>query len=318
MTENEHGVLGNEMLRRERIAVVIPAFNESRFIGSVILRARKYAGTIIVIDDGSGDGTAEIAEAAGARVLTHPQNRGKGAALNTGFEYARAHTDAEVIVMIDADGQHNPDEIPVIVEPILDQSADVVVGSRFLDIKSDIPRWRQFGQHALTIATNIGSNSSITDSQSGFRAFSRRVLEVFRFDSRGFSVESEMQFMVQDVGLRVKEVAITCLYEEPPKRNPVKHGAEVISGLVQLAGQYRPLLVFGGAGIVVLAGGVLMGLYVVQIYNQAGVLATGYALISVLLSAIGMTAFSTGVILHSVVGLIREIKHSLDRSDRSS
>jgi glycosyltransferase involved in cell wall biosynthesis len=302
---------------RDKVAVIIPAYNESRFIGSVVLSACRYASTVIVVDDGSTDDTAEIAGAAGAIILHHASNTGKGTALNTGFEHARKNTGAQVIVMIDGDGQHNPAEIPLLVQPILDGRADVAIGSRFLEAKSKIPKWRQFGQHALTIATNLGSSSNFTDSQSGFRAFARSVLDVFRFDSRGFSVESEMQFMVHEVGLRVIEAPITVVYSEPAKRNPVAQGLQVINGLLRLVSQYRPLLYFGGGGMLVLTIGVLWGFYVVDRYNRVGTLAIGYALVSVLLMVIGSTAFFSGVILHTMRGLIMEIKKFIERSEGS-
>jgi glycosyltransferase involved in cell wall biosynthesis len=297
-----------------RTVVVIPAFNEERFIGSVVIQARKHAATVIVVDDGSQDDTAEIAEVAGALVIQHEVNSGKGMALNTGFRRARQISDVEVIVTVDGDGQHDCGEIPQLVRPIFAGEADMVVGSRFLGRKSRIPRWRVFGQHALTLATNLSSNENLTDSQSGFRAFSNKVLDVFHFDSRGFSVESEMQFMMHDVGLRVKEVPISVVYEEPPKRNPVIHGLQVVNGVLRLVGQYRPLLYFGGGGLAILTVGLLWGVYVVQIYSRARTLAVGYALISVLLMVVGSTALFTGVMLHSVIGLIKDIKKAFERS----
>ena len=302
-----------EALLNEKTVVLIAAYNESRFIGSVILQARKYATVVVVVDDGSQDGTADIAEAAGALVLHHERNMGKGAALNTGFRYARQLPNVEVIVTIDGDGQHSCDEIPLLIKPILAGEADIVVGSRFLETKSKIPVWRIFGQHFLTIATNLTSRSNLTDSQSGFRAFSHKVLEVFHFESRGFSVESEMQFMLQDIGLRVVEVPISVVYEEPAKRNPLMHGLQVFNGVLQLVSQYRPLFFFSGGGVVALLIGLFWGGYVVEIYVRSKTLAIGYALIAVGLTILGSTAFFTGIMLHSVSRQIKEIKKSVER-----
>ncbi len=301
----------------EQTAVVIPAYDEARFIGSVVIQARQHAATVIVVDDGSKDETASIAEAAGAIVLRHKKNIGKGKTLGTGFEYARKHTEAQVIVMIDGDGQHNCGEIPYLIEHILDGSADIVIGSRFLGQKSEAPKWRILGQQLLTLITNLSTNSSLTDSQSGFRAFSRKMLDVFTFSSTDFSVESEMQFVIREAGLRVIEVPITVVYKEPPKRNPVLHGLQVMGGIIRLISTYRPLLFFGGGGLVVLLMGLLWGGYVVQIYSRVRVLAVGYALISVLLTVIGASSLFTGLLLYSIGGLMRDIKKAIERLYKS-
>jgi glycosyltransferase involved in cell wall biosynthesis len=297
----------------DQTAVIIPAYNEARFIGSVVLQAHRYAANVIVVDDGSRDDTVKIAEAAGAVVIRHEINSGKGVALKTGFQYARQLADVMVIITIDGDGQHNCSEIPEMTRPILEGRADLVVGSRFLGKKSDIPPWRIFGQHALTLATNLSSRSALTDSQSGFRAFSRKMLDVFYFDSNDFSVESEMQFVVHKAGLHVIEVPISVVYEEPPKRNPVMHGLQVVNGIMHLISTYRPLFFFGGGGLFILLVGLIWGWYVVDIYIRVKTLAVGYALISALLIIIGSSSLFTGLMLHSVIGLMNDIKKAIER-----
>lgn len=297
--------------------VVIPAYNEARFIGSVVLQARRYARRVIVVDDGSTDETAALAKAAGATVLRHEYNRGKAAAIRTGFRYvhdlARRRNDLRAIVMMDGDGQHQAGDIPALIEPILTDQADIVVGSRFLQVRSRIPRWRVFGQKALTVATNWTSGYPLTDSQSGFRAFSPAALELLRFESEGFSVESEMQFLARQHNLRVVEVPIVCLYREAPKRNPLQHGLAVVNGILRMIGQHRPLLFFGGGGLLILLAGLIWGAWVVDIYRRVHTLAVGYALISVLLSILGSLGLFTGVMLHSVRGFMVEIKRYLEQ-----
>ncbi len=297
--------------RLDNIYALIPAYNEGRFIGSVVLLARKHA-TVIVIDDGSMDSTAEIAREAGALVLQHGQNKGKAAAFNTGLRYLKQMTSPKtgsrvrVVVLLDADGQHHPREIPQLVQAMIEQQADIVVGSRFLGKKSRIPRWRVFGQHALTAATNLTSGARLTDSQSGFRCISGRVLGMLHFESQGFSVESEMQFLAQQHNLKVIETPISVNYDEPPKRNPFAHGMRVVRGILKMAGQYRPLLYFGIAGSLTLGAGLAWGIVVVERFYASGQLAVGYAMISVLLSIIGMLLLSTGFILHSVRALLND------------
>jgi hypothetical protein len=294
-----------------KVAIVIPAYNEARFIGSIALEAGEY-GLVLVVDDGSCDRTAQIASHAGALVLQHEVNRGKGAALSTGFRYVKT-LEPDVVVTIDGDGQHSCAEIPKLIVPILSGAADLVVGSRFLSQKNRIPRWRIIGQHALTLATNLSSGARLTDSQSGFRAFSASILQCMNFDASNFSVESEMQFLARDRQLRITEIPISCIYEEPPKRDPVKQAMQVISGIIQLVSRHRPLLFFGGGGFLVLLVGLGWGAYVVDIYTRLHQLAVGYTLISVLLSIIGSSALFTGLMLNSVLGLMLELKKTLER-----
>lgn len=287
----------------------IPAYNEARFIGSVVLQCRCHVDTVLVIDDGSHDQTAHIAEAAGATVLRHEHNRGKGEGVNTAFVEAR-RLGARCLVLIDGDGQHDPSEIPTIAASILAGEADMTVGSRFLDIKSDIPAYRKVGQHGLTMATNLSSGVRLTDSQSGFRAFSAAAINALSFRGSGFSVESEMQFLVREHKLRVVEVPISVVYEEPAKRNPVMHGMAVLNGIVRLVSQGRPLLFFGLPGLIFLFLGFLLGLQVVAIYDATQILAVGYAMIVVLLIITGILAIFVGIILHALRGLLVDLERT--------
>ena len=161
------------------LAAIIPAYNEGLVIGSVVLQARQHADRVIVVDDGSSDRTAAIARLAGADVIEMPENGGKAKAMMAGFARAR-DLGYEVVVMLDGDGQHDPDEIPVVAAPVLAGEADLVIGSRFLNSGADIPRYRVAGQKVLNGFTNLstrvhgGDGFSTTDSQSGFRALGRR------------------------------------------------------------------------------------------------------------------------------------------------
>jgi glycosyltransferase involved in cell wall biosynthesis len=263
---------------------------------------------VLVIDDGSTDDTAHIAEEAGAIVIQHEHNRGKAEAINTGLHRAREMA-AKTVVLLDADGQHDPNQIPALLAPIQQNQADLVVGSRFLGTRSRIPRWRIFGQHALTLATNVASGVALTDSQSGFRAFSHSTLQKLNFRPRGgFSIESEMQFLIQKHQLTVQEVPVSMTYDEGPKRNPFQHGFQVLNGIVALVSQHRPLFFFGVAGLSILILGLLLGLIVVDRYNRYQNLAVGYALISILLDIIGIQTLFTGIILHSLRTFFAESK----------
>jgi glycosyltransferase involved in cell wall biosynthesis len=290
-----------------RIVAVIPAYNEERYIGSVVLKVRRYVDAVIVVDDGSVDSTAEIAQAAGAIVLRHEHNRGKGVALNTGFRKAR-ELDPDAIVVLDGDSQHLPAEMPSVLAPIVGGEADIVVGSRYLVGRGRVPRGRSWGHRAFTFLTNVTSGVRVTDSQSGFRAFSPRALEAVILSSSGFSAESEMQFLAREHDLCMIEVPITADYREKAKRPVIAHGLLVLNGLLRLVGQYRPLLFFGVPGLVMLLAGLGWGAWVVKIYQSTHTLAVGYALISVLLSILGSLSLFAGIILHSIRALLIELR----------
>lgn len=293
-------------LSERGVVAVIPAYNEERFIGSVILQTRRFVETVIVVDDGSTDATSEIARAAGAIVLIHSSNQGKGRALATGLQKARELL-PRAVVILDGDGQHVPAEIPTVLAPILVGEADMVVGSRYLNGNSRVPLMRVLGHRVFNFFTNHTSGTHLTDSQSGFRAFSGRVLNHLSFHSIGFSVESEMQFLAQEHGWRVKEVPITVRYTDRPKRPVFFHGLVVLDGMLKFIGRRRPLLAFSVMGSLLLFTGMGWGFVVVEIYRRTQELAVGYALLCVMLIILGATSFSTGIILHSVRGLLQDL-----------
>lgn len=285
------------------IVAVIPAYNEERFIGSVVINARKHADAIIVVDDGSCDETAEVAKAAGAIVVRQTPNQGKGTALRIGFQKA-AELNPDVVVTLDADGQHVASEMLTVAAPVIEGKADIVVGSRYLINKSEVPVHRILGHHFFNFITNQVSGVHVTDSQSGFRAFSPQALRAITFQSDGFSVESEMQFIAEENGLRLVEMPITIHYHDKPKRPVLVHGLMVLNGLLQLMGQYRPLLFFGLPGVVILGLAGAWSLWIIHIYQATHQLAIGYALVAVLFFLVGNTVLSTGIILHSMRGLL--------------
>jgi glycosyltransferase involved in cell wall biosynthesis len=308
----------DEIIRQARptshpdLVVVIPAFNEARFIGSVVLQARQFTNQVIVIDDGSTDNTAGIARSAGASVICHECNQGKGAALNTGFQAARQF-EPQVLVCLDGDGQHHPEDIELLIEPIKNQVADIVVGSRYLASVQCVPRSRVWGHRIFNLLTKYTSGVESSDSQSGFRAFSPRAIHTLNFCSKDFSVESEMQFLAQAHNLRVIEVRVTIEYPDPPKRSVLVHGMWVLNGILRLVGQHRPLLYFGVSGMVILSTGLLMGIRVVKIFGRTSQLAIGSALLGVLLSIIGIIMISTGITIHSIRALLSNLLNQLRR-----
>jgi glycosyltransferase involved in cell wall biosynthesis len=297
------------------VIVVIPAYNEARFIGSTVLKALNYANKVLVLDDGSEDDTSQLAEAAGAIVIRHDCNLGKGAALNTGLLATRP-MGADCVVTLDADGQHLPEEIHQIIAPIKAGKADLVIGSRYLEKHNHVPRTRLWGHKFFNTFTKLSSGVQASDSQSGFRAYSPTALESICFTSQGFSVESEMQFLAREKGLVIDEVPITIRYPDGPKRSLLVHGVQVLNGILRLVGQHRPLFFFGIFGAFSLALGILWGCWVVKIYINSVQLAVGYTLVSILFSMVGIILLSTGFVLHSVRGLINDLLNSSRRDPR--
>ena len=290
--------------RHSDIVAAIPCFNEELFIGSVVLKARDYVDQVIVIDDGSTDRTILVAEKAGAKVIKHDRNKGKGVAVGTAFQYAR-EIGCKALVLLDGDGQHEPAFIPSLIKPVLDGNADMVVGSRYLNIKSSIPGYRTWGHRLLTFLTNLGSRVKLTDSQSGFRAFSAKAIEALTFAEKGLSVESEMQFLANEAGLRVTEIPISIGYHSKAKRSPLAHGIGILNSIVGLISRRIPLFFFGVPGLIMLAFGLWEGLRVIRGYNTYHDFWLGPALIAVLLCIVGALSLFTALILHTIRGFLK-------------
>ena len=245
----------------KEIVAIIPAFNEELTIGSVVLKTRRYVDEVIVVDDGSSDRTEEVARLAGAVVVRNEINEGKANALKRGFEELKGR-DLSAVVLLDGDGQHEPQEIPRLLEPVLNGEADLVIGSRFIGANDDIPAYRHFGQRILNIVTNVGTRQKITDSQSGFRALSARAVASLDFPSKGYGIESDMILRFSEKGLRIKEVPISSRYNVPKghKKNPFAHGLEVFARVLRVVSQKRPLLIIGVPGFIIFFVGLVLGL----------------------------------------------------------
>lgn len=313
------------------ITAILPAYNEEVSIGSVVLRAREYADRVIVIDDGSLDHTAEVAKLAGAEVIRHPRNRGKGAALKTGFEALNSLRDEaylhlsgsdslksvlqlqnqEIIVTMDTDGQHDPADIPLLVEPIRTGQADMVNGSRYMNgNKKDTPLYRRLGQVILDKVTNLDSGLAVTDSQSGFRAFASQSKAAFRFKQNGLAIESEMLADAAEAGLRIKEVEIGVRYDvDGSSENPVAHGVRILVKVLHDMELRRPLYYFTLPGLVMATLGIGMGLEFLRSFYHGGTLMYGPTLFMVLLTLVGSFMALTGIILHSMARMIFETKN---------
>src|SRR5256886_2349708 len=283
-----------------KILVAIPAFNEGPTIGSVVLKARQFASEVVVVDDGSADDTAETAALAGAHVIQHARNLGKGVAIRSAWLYAREHS-PEAFVLLDGDHQHDPNDIPRLVETVLSGKADVVIGVRW-GKTSGMPVYRRMGKRALDYATAAAAkNGILTDSQSGYRVFSRKALESLEPTEDGLSIESQLLLEAQEKNLRIAEVNIDSRYDlDGSTISPGRHGSSVLGRIITLVSEKRPLLFFGvsGAGLLLIAS--VLGVIVLETYYSTypHQLAIGYMFIVVFFGIIGIIAIFIGVTLN--------------------
>jgi glycosyltransferase involved in cell wall biosynthesis len=303
----EHGV----GLKKDatKVLVCIPAYNEAIRIGEIVKRARAYASEVIVCDDGSTDDTAREAQAAGATVIRHRVNKGYGSALKTLFRIAK-EKNADVMVTIDADGQHDPDQIPNLLEPVLREGFDIVIGSRFLNThdREKVPSYRSFGIKTLTLLTKIASNRNITDSESGFRAYGKTALSKIQLQDNGFGAVSEILLRASDHNLSIKEVPATISYdtEGTSTMNPLSHGTIVLTSIILFVSLRHPLLFYGAPGIIMLVVSAGFLTQALAIFSETRYVSTNLILVALGAAFIGVTLLITCTVLVTVTALLRE------------
>jgi glycosyltransferase involved in cell wall biosynthesis len=314
--EQQNQVLINSAFLQERpyVVVGIPAFNEEHSIARIVIEAQKHADDVIVCDDGSSDLTAKIAERLGAQVIRHKQNKGYGAAIKSLFQHALS-INADVLVTLDGDGQHDASEIPHVLKPIINGKADVVIGSRFIDQlgTSEMPVYRRFGAQIITKIVNGSSNAGVKDSQSGFRAYNRQAIERLCVSEAGMGASVQILLEASKQNLKITEVPSTCKYQNQVStstENPFTHGMGVIMSLIRLIVEERPLTVLGIPGLICLFGGLGFGVWMLQIYAITDTIITNIALAALTFTLIGFFMISTAIMLYSVVRISEKIKNS--------
>jgi len=290
-----------------RIVVGVPAFNEEKTIAKVVLLSQKYADKVVVCDDGGTDLTGEIARELGADVVRHEKNLGYGAAIQTLFKRAR-ELDADVLVTLDGDGQHDPRDIPNVVKPITSGAADIAVGSRFIDehLTSIMPWYRRAGVKFISRLVDSNTKQGVGDAQSGFRAYSVKCLDKLVVAENGMGASVEILMSARKNGLRIQEVPATCYYGGDLKKhvhNPVRHGVSVVMSIVKLVVEDRPLVFMGIPGVLSLMIGAFFGVWLLQIYGAERHIVTNIALASLAFVLVGFFLLSTSITLYAIARL---------------
>ena len=262
---------------------------------------KNYVDEVVVCDDGSTDKTSIEAKNAGATVIQHDQNKGKGAALRSLFDYAKK-TSADVIITIDGDGQSLPQESEKLMAPIVEHGYDVVVGNRFHDSKN-IPRYRLFGNKVLDKFTSLASDLAVSDTQGGFRAYSRKAIEKINFESNGFAADSEIIVNASKHNLKMTQEDVTVIYDtggRTSSKGPVSHGGEVIGSLIELIALKHPLIFLGIPGLVLLAIGSIFSFLVILVFNDTRIFITSYSLVAIGSLVLGLLLILMAVVLFSI------------------
>ena len=291
-----------------KITVGIPAFNEEKNIAKIIVKLQEIADTIIVCNDGSTDLTKEISEKMGVEVINHPRNLGYGSGIRSIFLKA-SKMEPDILVTFDADGQHRIEDIENVIQPILNNEADIVIGSRFLkdENNKNVPKYRKFGIKAITSITDSVTNLKLTDAQSGFRAYKKNVLKNIIPSDKGMGVSTEILIKASNNGFKVKEVPIKILYEgDTSTHHPVSHGVNVILSTMKYASIEHPLKFYGMPGMIFLTIGLFFVVWTLQTFSETRQIITNISLIGIGSIILGTMFSMTAIMLYSLVSVVRE------------
>jgi len=295
------------MAKNLEIVVGIPAYNEEKNIAKVILSLQKFTNKIIVCNDGSTDLTGEIAKRMGAIVIDQKRNLGYGSAIRNIFLKAR-ELDFDVLVTFDADGQHRVKDITTVIEPILKNEADLVIGSRFLTNDNDtVPAYRKLGIQTITKIANTSTSSKIKDSQSGFRAYNKRVVDEILPSEHGMSVSTEILIKASKKEFKITEVPIKVLYEgQSSTHNAASHGVSVLLGTMKFISIEHPLSFYGIPGLIFLAIGLFFTAWTILAFTETRQIITNISMIGIGTTIIGVVFIMTAIMLYTLVNVVRE------------
>ena len=285
----------------------IPAFNEEKNIAAIITKLADITDTIIVCNDGSSDLTSDIAEKMGAFVINHEKNLGYGAAIRSIFLKAK-ELNGDILVTFDADGQHRIEDVEKVTKPIIDQEADLVIGSRFLDeSEKEVPQYRKVGIKVITKITNASIKKQLTDSQSGFRAYSKKVLAELNPSELGMGISTEILIKASSKNFRITEVPIKILYAgDTSTHNPVSHGSSVILSTIKYTSIEHPLKFYGIPSMILFIIGISFTYLSAEYYAEIGRLNTNLTIIAAGTVLIAVVLLITSILLYSLVSVVRE------------
>ena len=291
-----------------KITVGIPAYNEEKNIAKIIVKLKKTVDQIIVCDDGSTDSTSVIAESLGAIVIKHPKNLGYGSAIRSIFLKSK-EINAEVLVTIDADGQHKIEDIKKVIKPVVDGQADISIGSRFLEEGDNSPKYRKLGIKIITKVTNSSLSEKITDAQSGFRAYNNKVLQSLTPSDSGMGISTEILIKSSNLGFKIAEVPTEIQYKgKTSSQNPVSHGTEVLMSTLKYISIERPLRFYGIPSFIFFVIGLTFTFLSIEYYAEVGRLNTNITLLAGGTLLIAMILAITAILLYSLVSVVREGK----------
>jgi glycosyltransferase involved in cell wall biosynthesis len=292
-----------------KVIVCIPAYNEANYIGDIIQKSKNYADEVIVCDDGSSDNTITVAKDAEAIIIKHAKNSGYGRSIRSLFRTALERK-ADIIVTIDSDGQHNPEQIPDILQPIIKDGFDIVIGSRFLEgkHKSKVPFYRRVGIKTISRLTKQASYKTITDAQSGFRAYSRGALQRINLVEDGMSISTEILFKAEAKNLTITEVPITINYDvdKPSTHNFLSHGISLLFNVLQFISLRHPMIFYGLPGIALLVVSGIFAQNALTLFSDTRFISINMILLSTTTAIIGIVLLTTGIILFSIAGMFIE------------
>ena len=288
------------------VTVGIPAYNEEKNIASIIVKLKKISSRIIICNDGSTDSTGLIAKELGAIVINHQKNQGYGAAIKSIFLKSK-EIGAKVLVTLDADGQHDVNEIDKLLKPITDDKCDIVIGSRFLSETENVPSYRKLGINVITKLTNASIKKNLTDSQSGFRAYNKKVIEQIPLSESGMGVSTEILIKASSKEFRIAEVPITISYGgDTSTHNPVTHGTSVIFSTIKYTSIEHPLKFYGIPSVILLIIGAVLTYFAIEYYVDIGRLNTNLTVVSAGIVLVGIVLLITAILLYSLVSVVRE------------
>jgi len=297
------------------ILVCIPAYNAESTIFQAVKKCQKFADLVLVINDGSSDNTASLAKDAGADVVNHKQNRGYGSAIKTGLTEGLKRN-AKITITFDADLQHDENDIPKLVKPIIDNTADIVIGSRFLENNDDVKNYRKFGIKVITMLVNSFMNNHISDAESGLRAYGTDSLKelVPILETNGMGMSSEILLKSSVCKLKIFEIPRKEMYPTGIKtssQNPLKHGLSVVFTIIKLIIENKPLKAFGIPSIIFFIISIISAISVIDFYNSAGRLPLGLTIFTVLSLSTAFFFTSAAMILYVLSRIASRINFNL-------